>query len=189
MTFHERITKLRKETGLNQKEFAAKHNIEPSKYNKWEKGKSAPDLETMCSLAGIFNVTLDYLAGRTDTPSVDLTIQSICDQTGLDDRTIVMLQEAVASEEFAHYPKKELLKALNAFFHCGKFWPWLRYLHAYIYPNGIVRRGLEELQDEMQRLELGAITVDDMYVLTAVSTYFANGANKAREMEATHDRG
>lgn len=192
MTFHERIAELRKATGLSQKEFAIQHSIEPSKYNKWENGKSVPDLETIGSLADIFNVTIDYLAGRTNTPSVDLTVQDICNQIGLDEYTVVKLQEAVASTQTTHYPQKEMLEAFDAFFREGEFWNWLIYLHAYIYPNGIARERLEEFQDIVENaypVEMGVkkATVDDMYVLTNASTYFTSGARKAQEHERKPD--
>ena len=192
MIFNERITELRKATGLSQKEFAEKHNITSSKYNKWENGKSVPDLETIGSLADIFNVTIDYLAGRTDTTSADLTVQDICNQIGLSEYTVVKLQEAVASAQTAHYPRREMLRAFDAFFRYGEFWTWLVYLHAYIYPNEIAREGLEEFQNIVENaypVEMGVkkATVDDMYVLTNASTYFTSGARKAQEHERKPD--
>lgn len=64
-SFHERLKELRTESGMSQKEFAASLNVSPSKYNKWENGVNAPDLETISSLATHFNVSVDYLFGRT----------------------------------------------------------------------------------------------------------------------------
>ncbi|MBU4540225.1 MAG: helix-turn-helix domain-containing protein [Firmicutes bacterium] len=66
MIFDERLTELRKETPLNQKDFADKMGLEPSKYNKWENGKTVPDFETVIMLANFFNVTVDYLVGNSD---------------------------------------------------------------------------------------------------------------------------
>lgn len=65
MVFNERLAELRSKTGLSQKDFANKHDIEPSKYNKWENGKAVPDLTTICNLADIFDVSVDYLVGNS----------------------------------------------------------------------------------------------------------------------------
>ncbi len=65
MSFHERLKELRTESGMSQKEFAASLNVSPSKYNKWENGVNAPDFETISGLAAHFNVSVDYLFGRT----------------------------------------------------------------------------------------------------------------------------
>lgn len=88
MKLHERIKQLRKETGLNQKDFAASMDMEQSKYNKWENGKNAPDYDGICSLADRFEVSTDYLLGRTDVKSPDIDIQAICNKTGLSEGAI-----------------------------------------------------------------------------------------------------
>jgi len=69
--FDERLTQLRKEKGISQKECAESLKIEPSKYNKWENGKNCPDFETVCQLAKYFNVTTDYLLGASECRSAE----------------------------------------------------------------------------------------------------------------------
>ena len=64
-SFHERLKELRIKSGMSQKEFAASLNVSPAKYNKWENGVNAPNIETISSLATHFNVSVDYLFGRT----------------------------------------------------------------------------------------------------------------------------
>lgn len=66
MIFSERLLHLRKESGLNQKGFAAQLGVEPSKYNKWENGVNCPDYETICALADYFHTSTDYLLGHTN---------------------------------------------------------------------------------------------------------------------------
>ncbi len=67
MAFCERLAALRKESGLNQKDFAASIGVEASKYNKWETGANRPDYEMVCMLADRFNVSTDYLLGQSES--------------------------------------------------------------------------------------------------------------------------
>ena len=57
----ENITKLRKINNLKQSELANKINYSDKAISKWERGESMPDIECLCELASVFNVTVDYL--------------------------------------------------------------------------------------------------------------------------------
>ena len=46
-----RLTKLRKERGISQKQCALDLGVDSSKYNKWENGKNRPDYDMVCKLA------------------------------------------------------------------------------------------------------------------------------------------
>jgi len=65
-TFCERIIEMRKECGLTQKFIAKELNINEPAYQKYEYGMTRPKLSSLCKLAEIFHVSLDYLCGRTD---------------------------------------------------------------------------------------------------------------------------
>lgn len=60
-----RIIKLRKEKGETQTETARKIGISRSSLSLYEIGKREPDIEMLNTLADYFNVSLDYLLGRT----------------------------------------------------------------------------------------------------------------------------
>lgn len=49
-----------------QKDIASYLNITTSAYGFYEQGKRKPDMETLKKLADFFNVSTDYLIGRTD---------------------------------------------------------------------------------------------------------------------------
>lgn len=57
----ENITKLRKINNLKQTDLAEKINYSDKAISKWERGDSVPDVECLCKLASVFNVTVDYL--------------------------------------------------------------------------------------------------------------------------------
>lgn len=65
-TFADRLKNLRQELGYLQKELAAKLEISRSTLGSWESGNRIPELGTAQKLADFFNVSVDYLLGRTD---------------------------------------------------------------------------------------------------------------------------
>lgn len=54
------LIKLRKQNGLTQAELAAKINYSDNSISNWEKGDVLPSLETLQTLAGVYNVPLSY---------------------------------------------------------------------------------------------------------------------------------
>ncbi|MCR2046330.1 helix-turn-helix domain-containing protein [Acetatifactor muris] len=61
----QRLSQLRKERELGQKELAALLNMSIGTISNYENNVHAPDLATLCKLADFFQVTTDYLLGRT----------------------------------------------------------------------------------------------------------------------------
>lgn len=66
-----RIRELRKERNMTQAQLAKLLHVDCSSVTKWETGKANPDFEKQKQLSNIFNISTDYLLGRTDerTPS------------------------------------------------------------------------------------------------------------------------
>lgn len=61
-----RLRLLREEKELTQKELANIFSISDARYNQYETGKRTPDHEMLNNFADYFNVSLDFLLGRTD---------------------------------------------------------------------------------------------------------------------------
>lgn len=61
-----RIKKLRTEKDLMQKELSNILSLSPSSISNYEKDAYWPDLKTICKMADYFNVTTDYILGRTE---------------------------------------------------------------------------------------------------------------------------
>lgn len=59
-----KLLELRKQNRLTQSEIAEKLYITQNGYSNYENGKTEPNIETLCKLADLYNVTLDYLVGR-----------------------------------------------------------------------------------------------------------------------------
>ena len=64
--FQERLRLCRKQTGLTQEQMAAELQIVFRSYRRYESGETEPTLSSLVKMADYFNVSLDYLAGRTE---------------------------------------------------------------------------------------------------------------------------
>ena len=64
-----RLKELREEKGLKQADMAALMNVVERQYQRYERGEGEPKLEGWIFLADFFNVSLDYLVGRSDDPA------------------------------------------------------------------------------------------------------------------------
>jgi len=61
----QRLRQLREERGLLQKDIANKFGITDSAIGHYERGDRTPDADTLSRFAEFFQVTTDYLLGRT----------------------------------------------------------------------------------------------------------------------------
>lgn len=64
--FSSRLTQLRRNSGMTQREVAQYLSIDRSTYAYYETDKTRPDFETLCRMARMFRVSTDYLLGRED---------------------------------------------------------------------------------------------------------------------------
>ncbi|NLL82187.1 MAG: helix-turn-helix transcriptional regulator [Tissierellia bacterium] len=62
----ERLKSLREERNFLQKDVAKYLNISTSAYGYYEQGKRNPDTETINKIADLYQVSTDYLLGRTN---------------------------------------------------------------------------------------------------------------------------
>lgn len=69
-TFQDRIKQLRTEKGITQQDLSDKLGITKSILSKYENGHREPGREILNSLADFFDVSVDYLLGRTDRKEI-----------------------------------------------------------------------------------------------------------------------
>ena len=79
----ERIRTLREEKGLTQQGLADSLHVKRETINMWENGFRDLKTGSVVLLADFFNVSADYLLGRSACKSPDIDIQAICKKTGL----------------------------------------------------------------------------------------------------------
>lgn len=64
----ERLRFLREQQGKTQAEVAEAIGYTIANYQRYEYGTRVPAAEKLCLLADFFNVSVDYILGRTDKP-------------------------------------------------------------------------------------------------------------------------
>ena len=66
--FCNRLLQLRKQKNISQTKLAEIIGISYHTISKIENKQRAASIEVLCALADYFNVSLDYLVGRSDNP-------------------------------------------------------------------------------------------------------------------------
>lgn len=64
--FQERLIEQRKLNKITQRQLAEYLQIAQPSYIRYENGSSEPSLETLVKIADFFDVSVDYLLGRTE---------------------------------------------------------------------------------------------------------------------------
>ena len=72
-TLNTNIKILRTGMGLNQVEFAQKLNITKQCVSNWENDNVQPSIEMLLKLADFFKVSTDFLLGRTESKTIDVS--------------------------------------------------------------------------------------------------------------------
>ncbi len=66
--FSERLQQLKLEKNFLQKDIAANIGVSLRAYQYYEQGQKEPTMSVLIAIADYFDVSLDYLVGRTDNP-------------------------------------------------------------------------------------------------------------------------
>lgn len=75
MTFGNRLKQARENKGYNQKQFAERLGVTPTRLNYWEKDKREPDVAIIKQIAQILEVSSDWLIGN-NLINVDITLSA-----------------------------------------------------------------------------------------------------------------
>ena len=102
-----RIKQLRVEHDLTQKDLAISLSLTPKMISFYELGQRIPPSDIILKLADIFDVSTDYLLGRTDIPNPVQTIAA----HRTDDATDDLPPEAIQSiEDFKKFVRAKYKK-------------------------------------------------------------------------------
>lgn len=71
MTFSERLKELRLAKGLTQLQVSQSTGMSLLGYQRYEYGSREPAYNKLLALADYFDVSLDYLVGRTNNPEIN----------------------------------------------------------------------------------------------------------------------
>lgn len=118
MNLNERIRYLRTKNNMSSKELSKILNISESSVSLYESGKRTPSLSLIIKIADYFNVSTDYLLGKTSMPKqycssnsefdFALQLQSIIN-TFDDGGNILLFNGYLMSEQFKKVLKKTLI--------------------------------------------------------------------------------
>ena len=100
MTIGESLKRFRLSLGLSQKRFAESIGVACNAYQIWEYDKSAPSAKALMNMADTYNVSTDYLLGRSDIPN----------PTNFDERDV---RDAFAAREELRQLRKLLSPQIN----------------------------------------------------------------------------
>ncbi|MFX3651080.1 MAG: helix-turn-helix domain-containing protein [Paenibacillus sp.] len=91
MSYGNRIAELREQRGLTQEELASSIHITRAALSHYEKNRRKPDFEVLTRLADIFDVSIDYLIGRTKQSDVvmDEDVREFVDTLELSDKEVL----------------------------------------------------------------------------------------------------
>lgn len=70
MSLPESLRRFRKEFNLTQRAVADAVGMKESVYQRYEQGKREPAYKQLITIADVYNVSLDYLVGRSDIPTI-----------------------------------------------------------------------------------------------------------------------
>ncbi len=95
--FSKRLIELRSKSNIMAKDIASAIGISKQAFSQYEKQQSAPSADILITIAEYFNVSLDYLTGRTDNPDI----------SDYSNDTTLTLEESELLEDFRILNKHE----------------------------------------------------------------------------------
>ena len=111
MSTGKKITQLREEIGISQRELARRIDVHYQSVGRWERDESLPDTDALIKLAALFKVTTDYILfdntprdGKVDITDIDLlNLFETASQLDDEKRAVVkkLIKAFVFTEKFA----------------------------------------------------------------------------------------
>ncbi len=86
--FAKRLRAVLEETNTTQQVLADKLGIKRQTVSNYCNGNAQPNLERLVEISKYFNVPTDYLLGKVDAKTPDITIRQICEYTGLSEDVV-----------------------------------------------------------------------------------------------------
>ncbi len=83
-----------REPKTTQPQLAKVLGVQRQTISNYAIGQSSPDWKTLSRIADYFNVSADWLLGRTDIESSDTHVQTVCHFTGLSEKTVELLRRS-----------------------------------------------------------------------------------------------
>lgn len=144
--FGERLKELRVENGMSQDNLSKELNVSQSALGYYENCGRTPDIEFLEKVSKYFNVSDDYLLGHSQARTVETEIKTICDYTGLSEKSIDFLHALVEKNKDKE-SYEYIFEAISLLFSSGESSKdFIKNLIGYIYSaygNDFFRRKFE----------------------------------------------
>lgn len=99
------ISVFRKKMNITQQDLAEKLHVTHQAVSKWERGESAPDIETLVKISNILNTTLNELIlGSANSENIGISHQE-CNHIPLNQFNIQIIWDAVLNKIKASIPE------------------------------------------------------------------------------------
>lgn len=92
LPFPTRLRELLGAPGETQGKLADAIGVQRQSIGQWKDGITSPDVNAFNKIANYYNVSADYLLGKTTEKSPDIDVQAIHKKTGLSEKAIRILQ-------------------------------------------------------------------------------------------------
>lgn len=96
--------------GETQQTAADKIGVSRQNIGKWLSGSTTPDIETLCRIADAYNVTTDYLLGRTLCKSSEPQLQDVCNYLGLSEKATAKIKNFTSISSIAKLSANRLFE-------------------------------------------------------------------------------
>ena len=83
-----RLAELMKLNDKKQADIAGIIGVSSVAVGQYCRSETLPSIENLIKIADYFDVSTDYLLGRTDVKTTDTTIKGICEYTGLSEKVV-----------------------------------------------------------------------------------------------------
>ncbi|EJP6473818.1 helix-turn-helix transcriptional regulator [Clostridium botulinum] len=103
--FKERLKELREYKGLTQSQLSEKLKIGRASVSNYELGARTPDIDVLVKISEYFNVTTDYLTGRSDFKNIEEELQhkNTIEKLGIQNNALSLTNEE----------KEEIINSVN----------------------------------------------------------------------------
>lgn len=166
------LKELRLQNNATQADFARLLGCTVKTYRGYEKGAEYPDTKCLIDLSDKYNVSIDWILGRSDCTSVDN--EYIHQQLGLSDNAINQLKGFMAHDEMFKFTNKVIgkeyafldsydlrLPFINCLITSDKLRPLITTMFQYIMPETFQRLAIK-----FNDMQLAEIPIDKLVLAT-----------------------
>lgn len=93
-----KIVELRSDKGLTQERLAEIIGVSREMLAYYEGGKRKIKIDILVKTAEYFNVSADYLLGRTSVKTTDTDLKSVCEYIGLSENAVTRIRSAISKD-------------------------------------------------------------------------------------------